>query len=162
MKKVAFSSKWLDDSNGLVKDCSNEFMEQNESAMQKLAMPSHSTAGLLARMAKGVVSFLQNLLSPLTRKEVVRRGQVSRLRALSQTIAVGTLYGLLFAGLLFAPLPFTNQTTHAHHLGARSGAGFHPEAPPKEEMGQMWMMPCGAMWYKTPSTTFANDGYRAE
>ena len=104
MKKVAFSSKWLDDSNGLVKDCSNEFMEQNETRTQKLAMPSSSAAGLLARMAKGVVSFLQNLLSPLTRKEGVRTDQeVFRLRELSQTTAIGALYGLLFAGLLLAP-----------------------------------------------------------
>ena len=104
MKKVAFSSKWLDDSNGLVKDCSNEFMEQNESTTQKLAKPSISAAGLLARMAKGVVSFLQNLLSPLTRKEGVRTDQeVFRLREVSQTTAIGALYGLLFAGLLLLP-----------------------------------------------------------
>ena len=77
-------------------------------------------------------------------------------RGFAQVVGVGMLYGLLFAGLLLAPLPFTNQTTHAHHLGA--SAGLHPEAPPKEELGQMWMMPCGAMWYKTPSAPFANDG----
>ena len=104
MKKAAFSSKWLDDSNGLVKDCSNEFMEQNESTTQNPAKPSISAAGLLARVGKGVVSFLQNLLSPLTRKEGVRRGQeVFRLREVSQTAGIGTLYGLLFAGLLLAP-----------------------------------------------------------
>ena len=57
-------------------------------------------------MAKGVVCFLQNLLSPLASKESVRCGQeVFRLRALSQTTAIGTLYGLLFTGLLLATLP---------------------------------------------------------
>ena len=106
MRKVAFYSKWLDGSNGLVKDCPKNEMEQNETETLLLAMPSNSAAGFLARVVKGVVSFLQTLLSPQTRKEGVRRGQVSRLRALSQTTAVGTLYGLLFAGLLLAPLPF--------------------------------------------------------
>ena len=157
MKKAAFSSKWLDDSNGLVKDRSKNEMEQNETGTQNLAMPSNLAAGLLARVVKGVVSFLQNLLSPQTHREGVRPVQKAfRLRELLQTAAVGTIYGLLFASLSLAPLPFTNQTTHAHHLGA--SAGLHPEAPPKEELGQMWMMPCGAVWYKTPSAPFANDG----
>ena len=99
-------SKRLDDSNGSIKDSSNKFMEQNETGTQNPAKPSNSTAGLLARVVKGVVSFLQNLLSPLTRKEGVRCGQeVFRLRTLSQTTAIGTLYGLLFAGLLLAPFP---------------------------------------------------------
>ena len=104
MKKVAFYSKWLDDSNGLVKDSSNEFMEQNETRTQKLAKPSHSTAGLLARVVKGVVSFLQNLLSPQTCKEGVRPvPKAFRLPEIFQTAAIGTIYGLLFAGLLLMP-----------------------------------------------------------
>ncbi len=79
-------------------------MEQNETRTQNPAKPSHLAAGLLGRMVKGVVSFLQNLLSPLARKESVRCGQeVFRLRALSQTTAIGTLYGLLFTGLLLMP-----------------------------------------------------------
>ena len=56
--------KRLDDTNGLVKNHSNEFMEQNETGTQNPAKPTRATAGLLGRMAKGVVSFLQNLLSP--------------------------------------------------------------------------------------------------
>ena len=103
MQKIAFYSKWLDNPNGSVKDCPKNEMEQNETGTQNPAKPSNSTAGLLGRMVKGVVSFLQNLLSPLTQKEGVCAEKVSRLRALSQTTAVGTLYGLLFAGLLFAP-----------------------------------------------------------
>ena len=106
--------KRLDDPNGLVKDSSNEFMKQNETAPQNPAKPGNSTAGLLTRMAKGVVSFLQNLLFPQTQKEGVRRGQVSRLRELSQTTAVGTLYGLLFAGLLLAPICPTHSAVDNH------------------------------------------------
>ena len=110
MKKTLFFRKRLDNPNGLVKDSSNEFMEQNETGTLLLAMPSDSAAGLLARVIKGVVSFLQNLLSLLTRKEVVHCGQeVFRLRALSQTTAVGTLYGLLFAGLLLMPFPIQSS-----------------------------------------------------
>ncbi len=110
MQKVAFYSKWLDNPNGSVKDCPKNEMEQNETGTQNPAKLSNSTAGLLARVVKGVVSFLQNLLSPLTRKEGVRGGQVSRLRALSQTTAVGTLYGLLFAGLLLMPFQMHRVT----------------------------------------------------
>ena len=55
MQKVAFYSKWLDNSNGLVKDCPKNEMEQNETGTQNPAKPSRSTAGLLGRMAKGVV-----------------------------------------------------------------------------------------------------------
>lgn len=104
MQKVAFYSKWLDGSNGLVKDYPKNEMEQNETETLLLAMPSNSTAGLLARVVKSVVSFLQNLLFPQTQKEGVRAEKVSRLRALSQTTAIGTLYGLLFASLLLAPI----------------------------------------------------------
>ena len=105
MKKTLFFRKRLDNPNGLVKDCLKNEMEQNETATQKLAKPSNSTAGLLARVVKGVVSFLQNLLSPLTHKEGVRAEKVSRLRAFFQTAGIGTIYGLLFAALVLAPLP---------------------------------------------------------
>ena len=113
MKKVAFYSKWLDNPNGSVKNSSNEFMEQNETGTLLLAKPSNSAVGLLARMAKGVVSFLQNLLSPLTQKEGVCAEKVSRLRALSQTTAIGTFYGLLFAGLLLMPVQSHRATAAA-------------------------------------------------
>lgn len=93
MKKILFFRKRLDNPNGLVKDSSNEFMEQNETATPLRAMPSNSTAGLLARVVKGVVSFLQNLLSPLTCKEGVRTGQVSAFFQLAAAVVVGV--GLL-------------------------------------------------------------------
>ena len=104
MKKVAFYSKWLDDSNGLVKDCPKNEMEQNETGTLLLAKPSNLAAGLLARVVRGVVSFVANLFPQSARKEGVRPEKVSRLRALSQTTAVGTLYGLLFASLSLAPI----------------------------------------------------------
>ena len=114
MNALLFSNR-LDNPNGSVKDCPKNEMEQNETETQNPAKPSNSTAGLLVRVVKGVVSFLPNLLSPLTRKEGVRCGQeVSRLRALSQTTAIGTLYGLLFAGLLLAPIYPTHSAVDNH------------------------------------------------
>ncbi len=89
MQKVAFYSKWLDGSNGLVKDCPKNEMEQNETETLLLAMPSNSTAGLLARVVKSVVSFLQNLLFPQTHKEGVRRGQVSAFFQPAAAVVVG-------------------------------------------------------------------------
>ena len=71
---------------------------------QNPAKPSNSTAGLLARVVKGVVSFVANLFPQSACKEGVRPEKVSRLNELSQTAAIGTIYGLLFAGLLFAPI----------------------------------------------------------
>ena len=104
MTKGTLFPKRLDDSNELAKDCPKNKMEQNETATPLRAMPSHSTAGLLARVVKGVVSFLQNLLSPQTRKEGVRRGpKAFRLDEIFQTAGIGTLYGLLFASLLLMP-----------------------------------------------------------
>ena len=67
MKKVEFFSKWLDDSNESIKERSNNTMESNKLEIQKPTKTNHSTAGLLACMAKGIVSFLQNLLSSLSR-----------------------------------------------------------------------------------------------
>ena len=77
MKKILLFRKPPDNSNGLVKDCSKNEMEQNETGTQNPAKPINSTVGFLVRMAKGVVSFLQNLLSPQTRKEGVRAEKVS-------------------------------------------------------------------------------------
>lgn len=105
MQKIAFYSEWLDNPNGSVKDCPKNEMEQNETGTQNPVKPSNLAAGLLVRVVKGVVSFLQNLLSPLTHKEGVRCGQeVSRLGAIFQTAGIGTLYGLFFASLSLAPI----------------------------------------------------------
>ena len=135
MQKVAFYSKWLDNPNGSVKDCPKNEMEQNETGTLLLAMPSDSAAGLLARMVKGVVSFLQNLLSPLTRKEGVRAEKVSRLRELSQTTAVGTLYGLLFAALVLAPLP----RMEAQPYGGTGTTSFSTDCSPPPSFDFRWM-----------------------
>ena len=140
MKKAAFYSKWLDDSNGLVKDSSNEFMEQNETGTLLLAMPSHSAAGLLARMVKGVVSFLQNLLSPQTRKEGVRCGQKAfRLREIFQTTAIGALYGLLFASLLLAPLPRMESQPYGGRPGITSQPRNPSDCSPPPSFDFRWM-----------------------
>ncbi len=112
MKKTLFFRKRLDNPNGLVKDSSNNEMEQNETRTQNPAKPSNSTAGLLAHVAEGVVSFVANLFPQSARKEGVRSGQESfRLRALFQTTAIGTLYGLLFAGLLLALFPIQSSVS---------------------------------------------------
>ena len=103
MQKVAFYSKWLDNPNGSVKDCPKNEMEQNETGTQNPAKPSNSTAGLLGRVVKGVVSFLQNLLSPLTQKEGVCRGQVSAFFQLAAAVVVGV--GLLVGSTAEAQLP---------------------------------------------------------
>ena len=60
--------------------------------------------GLLAKDAKGFDSLVQNILFSRTQKESVRPVQKAfRLREVSQTAGVGTIYGLLFAGLLLMP-----------------------------------------------------------
>ena len=60
---------------------------------------------LLTRTFKGVVSFVSKIFSTQTQREGVRPVQeASRLGAIFQTAGIGTIYGLLFAGLLFAPL----------------------------------------------------------
>ena len=116
MQKVAFYLKWLDGSNGLVKDCPKNEMEQNETGTQNPAKPSRLTAGLLGRMAKGVVSFLQNLLFPQTQKEVVRCGQVSAFFQPAAAVVVGV--GLLVGSAAEAQLPtfeiYGVDTTYVH------------------------------------------------
>ncbi len=85
----------------------------SHSAQERLARTTGGADkdGILAKTAKGIVSFLQNLLSPLTRKEGVRCGQVSRLATIFQTAGISTIYGLLFAGLLL--MPFQSQRATA-------------------------------------------------
>ena len=74
-----------------------------------------AVAGLLAKTAQGVVSLFSQLLFPQTPKEGGGKGNgVSRLREIFQTAGIGTIHGLLFAGLLFAPLP--------PHLAAQSNS----------------------------------------
>ena len=88
-------------------------MEQNETGTQNPAKPSNSTAGLLARVVKGVVSFLQNLLSPQTQKEGVRCGQVSAFFQLAAAVVVGI--GLLVGSNAEAQSPdieFYGVDTH--------------------------------------------------
>ena len=64
-----------------------------------------AVADLLAKTAKGVVSLVQNLLPSPTPKEGVQPVQkASRLGAIFPTAGIGTIYGLLLAGLLFALL----------------------------------------------------------
>lgn len=90
-------------------------MASNESVTHKLADPKNSTAGLLlVRVTKGVVSLVANLFPQSARKEGHRVERVSRLREISQTATIGTLYGLLFAGLILLPLqPHVNAATAA-------------------------------------------------
>lgn len=85
------------------------------------AIAGIAVAGLLARTVKGIVSLVPNLLS-LTPKESVRPvPKASRLGDIFQTAGLGAIYGLLFAGLLFAPL--------LPHLAAQSsGSSNTPQA----------------------------------
>ncbi len=69
-------------------------MNPNNLEMQKPMKTSHSTAGLLARVAKGVVSFVANIFPQSARKDDVRIGKVS------QTTAIRTLYDVIFAAPL--------------------------------------------------------------
>ena len=70
--------------------------------------------GILAKTAKGIVSFVQNLLPSPTPKEGVHSVQkASRLGAIFPTAGVGTVYGLLFAGLLFVPFQAHQATAAA-------------------------------------------------
>ena len=65
-------------------------------------------------MTKGVVSLVANLFPQSARKEGHRVERVSRPREISQTATIGTLYGLLFAGLILLPLqPHVNAATAA-------------------------------------------------
>ena len=66
----------------------------------------------MASVTIGVVSLGQNLLPSRTPKEGVRGSQKAfRLGKIFQTAGIGTIYGLLFAGLLFAPLPHVEAAT---------------------------------------------------
>ena len=78
----------------------------SHSAQERLARTTGGADkdGILAKTAKGIVSFLQNILPSQTQKEGVRPVQKAfRLGAIFQTAGIGTLYGLLFAGLLLLP-----------------------------------------------------------
>ncbi len=72
--------------------------------MATLGIVGVAVAGLLTRAVKGIVSFVQNLLPSPTQKEGVRPvPKAFRLGAIFQTAGIGTIYGLLFAGLLLMP-----------------------------------------------------------
>ena len=86
MENITVFSNRLDESNGTV---------ENVLEMKAKKTPWHLR---FAPKAKGIVSFVQNLLSPLTRKESVRGGQLSAFFQLAAAVVVGI--GLL-AGSLF-------------------------------------------------------------
>ena len=91
-------------------------------------------AGLLAGAVKGIVSFVQNLLPSPTQKEGVRPvPKAFRLGAIFQTAGIGTIYGLLFAGLLLMPFqshraiaasPVTSQTYETPDGAVPQGSGL--------------------------------------
>ena len=89
---------------------------------------------LLAKNAKGIVSFVQNFLPSRTQKEGVRPvPKAFRLREVFQTAGIGTLYGLLFAPLL-------------PHLEAQSsGSSNTPQA--RDEIAAIKI---GGVWKKIP------------
>ena len=83
--------------------------------------------GLLAKDAKGIVSFVQNLLPSRTQKEGVRPIQKAfRLVAIFQTASIGAIYGLLFAGLLLMPFQ-THRATAATASPQTSESEYAPE-----------------------------------
>ena len=83
MKNITVFSNRLDESNGTVEHV--------------LEMKAKKTPWylLFATKAKGIVSFVQNLLSPLTRKEGVRGGQLSAFfqSAAAVVVGIGLLVG---------------------------------------------------------------------
>ena len=83
MENIPVFSNRLDESNGIV---------ENVLEMKAKKTPWHLR---FAQKAKGLVSFVQNLLSPLTRKEGVRGGQLSAFfqSAAVAVIGIGLLVG---------------------------------------------------------------------
>ena len=83
MENITVLSNRLDESNGIVENA--------------LGMNAKKTPWFLrfAPKAKGIVSFVQNLLSPLTQKEGVRGGQLSAFfqSAAAVVVGIGLLVG---------------------------------------------------------------------
>ena len=87
MRNIPVLNHRLDESNGIV---------EHVLEMKAKKTPWHL---LFAPKAKGLVSFLQNLLSPLTQKEGVRGGQLSAFfqpAAAAVVVGIGLLLGSLF------------------------------------------------------------------
>ena len=104
----------------------------SHSAQERLA---RTTGGadkdrILAKTVKGIVSFLQNLLSPLTRKEGVRPvPKASRLVGILQT-----------AGLLFAPL--------LPHLAAQISGTTSTNSYTLQDRDEIAAIKIGGVWKK--------------
>ena len=91
------------------------------------AIAGIAVAGLLAKTVKGIVSFVQNLLPSPTPKEGVRSvPKASRLGAIFPTAGLGTIYGLLFAGLLLLPFQ-PHRATAATASPQTSESEYAPE-----------------------------------
>ena len=91
MENIPVFNNRLDESNGTV---------ENVLEMKAKKMPWHLR---FAPKAKGLVSFVQNLLSPLTRKEGGRGGQLSAFFQLAAAVVVGI--GLLAGSLVLLAEP---------------------------------------------------------
>ena len=109
MENIPVFSNRLDESNGIVE----HVLEMKTTAKK--------TPWFLrfAQKAKGIVSFVQNLLSPLTQKEGVRGGQLS---AFFQS-AAGVVAGVVGIGLLLSSL-----SLFAEPIGTGRGGNNPPFA----------------------------------
>ena len=140
MRNITVSNNRLDESTGIVEHV--------------LGMKTKKTPWYLpfAPKAKGIiVSFVQNLLSPLTRKEGVRGGQLSAFFQLAAAVVVGVVgIGLLVGSL----------SLFAEPIGTGRGGNNPPIvnvcAPTVEAI---WITEDQHLHQFTVKVTFSSDGW---
>ena len=122
MENIPVFSNRLDESNGIV---------ENVLEMKAKKMPWHLR---FAPKAKGIVSFVQNLLSPLTRKEGVRGDQLSAFFQ-SAAAVVAAVVGIgLLVGSTAAVQAACNPPVYDVCFHKVDGSGFSVDGTVKLEI----------------------------
>ena len=129
MENIPVLSNRLDESNGIV---------ENVLKMKAKKTPWHLR---FAHKAKGLVSFVQNLLSPLTRKEGVRGGQLSAFfqsAAAAAAVGIGLLVGSNAAVQAACDPPVFDVCTHSFSGSWSSDGKFAVDIQFKGKSGKKY------------------------